>query len=116
MGKTQLSSLQDKCQVGVYSTVQNNYGELVPGYTWGSEIKCGFDPTGGQERPRPEMTPLIVNATVRLPLGTAINTTDRIRITKRYRTTLTTALEFEIIGAPQTGPSGIVLELSEVTI
>lgn len=116
MQGTQDSAMQDTCQIGVYSRTQDGYGAPVPTYTYGTAIVCGFDPKGGQENWRRDMTPVHVDATVRLPIDTSLETTDRIKIVTRFGVTLSDPMVFEIIQIAQRGPSGLVLDLKEVTV
>lgn len=106
--------MQDTCIIQAYSATPDTYGDPVPTYTDGAAIACGFDPTGGRESWRPDMTALHVDATVRLPIATTLDTRDRIKITKRFGVAIT-AIVFEIVGLPQRGPSGLVVELVKVT-
>ena len=115
MQATQTSAMFDTCVIQAYSAAQDAYGAMIASYTDGSEISVGFDPTGGREGKRTDMTTLPIDATVRLPFGTSVNAKDRIKITKRFGTALSTALVFDVVGFPQTGPSGIVLDLESVT-
>jgi rhamnose transport system permease protein len=76
--------MQDTCQIGVYSRTFDSFGEPVPLYTYGAAIVCGFDPKGGQENWRRDMTPVHIDATIRLPIDTALETTDRLKIITRF--------------------------------
>jgi hypothetical protein len=106
--------MQDTCIIGAYSSIENEYGEMENVYTDGAEIACGFDPTGGNKMYRQNMTAQVVNATVRLPLGTTVDPKSHIRITKRFGSAVTNPLVYDVVGYPQEGPSGIVLNLAEV--
>jgi len=114
MQGTQDSAMQDTCQIGVYSRTFDSFGEPVPLYTYGTAIVCGFDPTGGVEDWRRDMTALNINATVRLPINTVVDVRDRIKIITRFGESIT-PLTFEVVQFAQRGPSGLVLQLRETT-
>ena len=78
--------------------------------TWptnSANIACGLDMRPGSERHGSEMIVVTYDATVRLPVTTTYDMRDHFRVTKRHGETLSTALEFEFVGPPQRGPSGI---------
>lgn len=107
--------MQDTCVIQTYWATFDTYGAPVITFTDGAPVGCGFDPTGGRKNRRVDLTALHVDATVRLPIGTAVSAKDRIKVTKRFGTALGAALVFDVQGSPQQGPSGIVLELAKVT-
>lgn len=113
MQGTQVSAMQDACIVLAYSATPDRYGNPQPTYTAGSEIVCGFDPTTDDEVQDSGQV-VIADASIRLPLGTAIDSRDRIRVTKRFGVAVT-PLDFEVIGMPQRGPSGLVVLVRKVT-
>ena len=98
----------------VYSSTSNSYNEDVVSYTDQTAIDCGLDMRPGSERHTSNYTALQYDATMRLPITTTINARDRLKVTKRFGETLTTALVFEIVGPVQRGPSGIRLLLKRV--
>jgi hypothetical protein len=58
MQATQQSAMQDTCQIGTYSRTFDSYGAPVASYSYATGIDCGFDPTGGRENWRRDMTAL----------------------------------------------------------
>jgi head-tail adaptor len=114
MQSAQTSSLMDACCVQAYASTADSYGALVASYTDGASIACGLHMTGGRESWRNNMTATRIDATIRLPIGTVIKTTDRIKVTHRYGVALGTALVFEIVGAIRRGPSGLQVDLLAV--
>jgi hypothetical protein len=98
----------------VYSEAVNSFGEMIATYTDGTAAICGLDMRQGIERHNSDKTILEYDATVRLPITKAPDARDRVKITKRFGETLTTALVFEIVGPIQRGPSGIRLMLKRV--
>jgi hypothetical protein len=52
------------------------------------------------------------DAQLRLPINTVISGVDRVRITHRFGVMLLNiGVEYELIGEPMRGPSGLVLKL-----
>jgi hypothetical protein len=115
MRDIQTDHMMDTCIIQTYSSSQNSYGEEVITYTDGSAISCGLDMRPGNERHSAEYTASEYDATVRLPITTVPDMRDRIKITKRFDETLSTALVFEITGPIQRGPSGVRMQLKKVT-
>ena len=58
---------------------------------------------------------VITDAVARLPIETTLERRSRIRVTHRFGVALSTEPEYEIIGEPRRGPSGLVLNLRSVT-
>lgn len=112
---TQTEAMQDTAAIGVYSMTRDAYGAEIASYTYGSDLFCGYDPTGGLETRRATMTPLKVSATVRLPIGTTISRRDRIKIKKRFGVAISPEIILSIISEPERGPSGLVIMAEEVT-
>jgi hypothetical protein len=97
------------------SITQDTFGQMVE--TWpsnSSSIACGLDMRPGSERHGQDKTNIEYDATVRLPIGTAVDLRDKFRVTKRFAETLGTALVFEIVAPIQRGPSGIRLLLKRI--
>jgi hypothetical protein len=117
MRTAQTGHMLDTCYINVYSRTFNSYGEPVE--VWSSPLTttaCGLDMRPGSETPGEDYTSLAYDATVRLPIGTTIDTRDRITVTKRFGETLVTPLVFRIEGPIQRGPSGIRLALRRVEV
>ena len=111
---TQTNHMMDTVVRQVYSATSNSYNEDVVTYTDQTAIDCGLDMRPGSERHTQSYTALEYDATMRLPITTTINARDRLKVTKRFGETLSTALVFEIVGPVQRGPSGIRLLLKRV--
>lgn len=116
MQATQTGAMQDTCSIGVYSMTRDSYGAEIAVYTYGADLFCGYDPTGGRESRRATMTPLDVSATVRLPIGTSISRRDRIKIKKRFGVAISPEIVLSIVSEPERGPSGLVIMADEVTL
>ena len=111
---TQTNHMMDTVVRQVYSATSNSYNEDVVTYTDQTAIDCGLDMRPGSERYTQSYTALEYDATMRLPITTTIDARDRLKVTKRFGETLSTALVFEIVGPVQRGPSGIRLLLKRV--
>jgi len=112
MRSTAIESFNDTCQIGVYGVTTGTYSK--PAYTYGAIIACGFTAKGGRETADGTQTALN-SGSLRLPVGTAITSKDRIKLISRFGTTLSTAIEFRILGAPEHGPTAITLQLQAIT-
>lgn len=113
MQAAQAAHLMDSCTVDAYAAGSADaYGNPSPTWTAGDEIDCGFRPV----RPREVMGLTQVpehDAELRLAIDTSVNPQDRITITKRHGVAVTN-VTYEIVGDPQRGPSGLVLQLKKV--
>jgi head-tail adaptor len=112
---TQVDSLHDTCVLMPRVTDTATDGQVTETWVSGATVACGFEPTGGNEQRRADMTVLAYDAKLRLALGAAITYLDKVRIIKRYGSALTTPLTFQVEGDPQQGASGLVLLLKRVT-
>jgi len=104
----------DTCQIGTPTEAADSAGEMIRSYTYASAISCGIEMTGGKERARADGTRTVIDATLRVPVDTTITVEYRVYVTKRHGSTLDTAITFEVVGYPQQGPSGLVVELQAV--
>jgi hypothetical protein len=112
----QESAMQDTGNVETYSESFNTFGEPVPSFAHAADIACGLDMKPGSINLEPNKTTVIYDATVRIPISTAVKMSDNFRVTKRFGETLATALVFNIVGTIQRGPSGIRLMLQKVDV
>jgi hypothetical protein len=104
----------DECVRMAWSSSRNSYGEVVESWPSETTLACGVEMTGGEEKRRADGTVTVVDAVIRLPIGTALDVRDKIRVTKRHGTTLGTALTFEVIGEPMRGVSALVVECRKI--
>lgn len=116
----QAAHMPDTCIVQTHSVTQDAHGQEVIDYADGLPIACGFGyaPLGvAPEVERADGTTVTVDAQVRLTLadGQGIGTKDRVKLTKRFGTALAPAQVYEVVGPPRVGPSGVVLQLRQVT-
>lgn len=105
----------DTCVIMSHSAgAANNYGKPADIYVDGAPTACGYKPRSTREAQQGNET-VIIDAELRLPIGTAVKAADRVRLTKRYGEALATPLLFSVIGQPAQGPSGLVVNLRRVT-
>ena len=110
MRSTQDGAMQDVCRIGAYTSADDAYNLPSVTYVYGDEVVCGLDLMSSTEQQASGEVP-IIDAKLRLPIGTTINERDRIRVEQRYNEDLTTPQVFEIEGPVDRGPSGLVLDL-----
>ena len=110
----QEAHMMDICTIGAYRAVPDGYGIPTPTYTAGSPTICGLNENVRQEvQSRGEV--VMVDAVLRLPIGTAVDSRDRITITHRFGGEWTVKPVYNIIGNPRRGASGLLLNLALVT-
>jgi len=114
MRTAQTDHMMDSVVRQVYSATQNPMNEDVVTYTDAAVQDCGLDMRPGAERHSANYTALEYDATMRLAITATIDARDRMKVTKRFGETLSTALVFEIVGPVQRGPSGIRLLLKRI--
>jgi hypothetical protein len=110
---TQLSAMQDKCSIMVYTATLDDTGDTIPGYDEGSPIPCGVEMTAGRENWRADMIVDNYDATLRLPIGTVLKSSDRIKVFKRYGVD-TTYILYSIVGEVRQGPSGLRVDVRRI--
>jgi hypothetical protein len=88
------------------------YGNPNPSWPTGSATICGYRQARPDEILEASDVPYF-DASLRLPIGTVIDTKDRFTLTHRHGTAIS-AIRHEIVGQPQRGPSGLVVRLKVV--
>lgn len=115
MRSVQVDSLQDTCVIQRHSYSGDTFGQQVDVFTDDEDTTaCGLDMRPGSERFSNRAMVLNFDATLRLAITESVDEKDRIKVTKRFGTTLSTALVFDIAGPMQQGVSGIRLLLKRV--
>jgi predicted RecA/RadA family phage recombinase len=111
MADTQEVVMHDRCKVGVLAqTADGPYRSDT--FTYGDEIACGINQTpAGEASDGSEAG--VTGVTCRLPLGTAVTSTSRVRVTKRCGTD-TTDEDYAVEGDPHVGQTCIVVNLQRV--
>lgn len=106
--------MMDTCVIYTHSDgATDAYGSPSVTYSAGSAVACGYKPSSTREVQQGNET-VIIDAQLRLAIGTAIGSRDRVQLTKRYGDSITPIL-FDVTGQPAQGPSGIVVNLRRVT-
>ena len=106
--------MMDTCTLLIYSAgATDAYGTPGDTYVETSVLACGYKPTGTREVQQGNEA-VLIDGELRLPIGTTIKSTDRIRLVTRYGEAITPLL-FAVIGQPAQGPSGLVVKLRKVT-
>lgn len=114
MRAAQNSAMQDTCKIGVYSATDDAYNNPAEAYDYsGDPVACGVEHVAPDELQGTGQVPDI-DVRLRLPVGTAVKPTDRVRITHRYGEDVIDQ-DYAIVGPAKCGPTGLVLELRKVT-
>lgn len=109
-------TMQDRCYILRRTRTYSSIGEPVEVYTADdTAIACGFRPTGQTQRIGAVVATTDVDATLRLPVGTSIDLSCRVKITERHLQD-TTDETFEVASEPRRGPSGIVVDLRRLEL
>jgi hypothetical protein len=113
---TQEAAMPDECMLlRRVETGTDAYG--MPEVEWVASppYPCGLADRASREVLAGTQVPLY-DARLRLPLALdgAIDEADRVRITKRFGQALASPAEYEFIGLPRRGPSGLVADLRKV--
>lgn len=113
MQGTQTSAMQDTCLIYAYSVIGTDvYGLPIKDHVPGDPVPCGYDPVA-KEVQLPGAVGMI-DAKLRLPIGTVVTEHDRIAITHRYGVGVQ-PLMHTVFGPPERGPSGLVVNLKLYT-
>lgn len=114
---TQESTMQDTCVILKWRELDTTqYGRKRHQYEAYTTSACGFDPTATREVMDGTQV-AVTDGTLRLPIALhkEIDQLDRVRITHRFGVALNDPPTYELIGLPQRGPSGLILNLRLVT-
>ena len=97
--------MRDTCQVGT-GVASTTVEPTASSYTWATAIRCRFH-EGLTTEVRNGSEATVTEAVFLLPAGTVITSANRIRLTKRNGTTLSTARIFAIVGEPISSGFGL---------
>lgn len=117
MQRTQNAAMMDTVQHLQRIAVVDRYNLDSETFTPGPSYPGGFDPdpsTEGMEASQVAQA----EVKLRMPLSVdgVIANADRLRITHRFGVALDTPQDFEVVGLPERGPSGLVFNLKRVTV
>lgn len=117
MRDCQDAHMMDTCVIQARVQTIDTYGQRVETFPADSApVYCGLDMRSGIERHTPDGNVIEYDATIRLPIGTAVLPTYRIKITKRFEETLTTPLVYEVMSPLQQGVSGMRFALRRLEV
>lgn len=114
MREAQEAHMMDTCLIAEPAKTADSYNLPAESWDWtaAETSLCGFDSSPSQELlnqvPSSE-------AVLRLPIETILSNQARVRVTKRFDETQDTPMTYEVIGAPRSGPSGLLIWLKQVT-
>lgn len=115
MRNTQTAAMFDTCIVHRRSMgVVDALGTPGAIYTAGEPERCGYKPSSTREANQDGQV-VIVDAVLRMGIGTVIGNLDRVEITHRFSSELAVKPLYSVIGQPALGPSGLVINLALVT-
>lgn len=109
--------LPDTCRISRQIQALDSYGESpadADDFVEGPEIACGFA-FGEGEVTGIDGLPVSVDGTLRLPVDTRLEESDRIRVVRRAGVELSPSLAFSIVPPVRLGPTAMVLKLKRVT-
>ncbi len=114
MQSAQDAAMQDTGVILRYAETRDGYNNPDADYTAAdTSTACGLEMTDPDEVQESGNVPL-VDAWLRLPIETTIETRDRVRITHRYGVELSDPMTFDVEGPVKRGPSGLVVGLRSV--
>jgi len=104
---------RDACQIGA-ATYGASPDPQAASWTYGATIICGEDMS------KPDETvdgadATITDGAIRVPNGTLVDSTNRIKLVKRDTETLTVAEYYAVVGTPQRGLSCTVCRVKRIT-
>jgi hypothetical protein len=102
--------MQDRADLLIRAvTGTDEYGMPTAGFVVNGWSACGLDTRASREMINAEAH--IYDARLRLPHDSVITNVDRVRITQRFGVLLDAPIEYDVIGSPIVGPSGMLLNL-----
>lgn len=119
MQATHVAAMRDQCVLMEPQETAVRYNKKKTTYADAGSSVCGFNPSTANgvasEEVLDSTAVVITTPTVRLPIGTVLTASWRVRITHRNGQALTNPLLFDVMGDPATIGTAIVVELATVT-
>lgn len=116
MRLTQEAHMMDQGHVMTFHDGEKDIHNVpVPSWMMQPATKCGFRFANKTDEVQGRGDVPTIDAELRLPKGTQICKWDRFRLTHRLGVALDMITEFEIVGEPRLGPSGIVCDVMLAT-
>lgn len=112
------SAMMDTCRVLEYSPTTDLWNTPIAVYSSGSlggDIACSYEALSASEIKRLTLMEIYATARVRIPLGTAVDQKDRIRVTKLKGASVSLE-DYDIVGDELTKPTCLVLLLRRVEV
>lgn len=117
MKETQEAHMMDTCKIETRVQTVDSFGQMVESFpTDSEEVRCGLDMQPGTERHNVDGSVISYDATIRLPMGTAVTSMDKVKITKRFGVRLDVPLVYEVMSPIQQGPSGTRYALRKLVV
>ncbi len=117
MQATQESAMMDTCQHLDRYTEDDDYNNPTETFIAGESYACGLNEKPKDREAMDGTQVVIIDAELRLSLDAegVFESHDRVRMTYRFGVALSNTRDYEVIGAPRRGPSGLLLKLRNVT-
>lgn len=110
--------MQDQLQIGTASGGRTSFGNDPGETTWAYDsdnpVRCFVDTSKSLEVTDGTETSM-TDAIIRVPLGSAITAKSRLKVTLRYRETISSPDIYAVMGAPKNGRSSMVINCKLVT-
>lgn len=115
MQAAQEAHMMDRCTLDLQVVgAAGAYNYELPTWPTGAESWCGFQPLAPDEVLDQGADVPVADGKMRLPLGTALSSEDRVTLIERHGVAITPET-YEVVGEEQRGPSGLVVSLRKVT-
>jgi len=111
MQAAQQAGMMDTCIVSTFAAGETDpYGEPSQSWTDGAATRCGLN-MATQREVMDGTQVVLADAVLRLPIATVIGARDRVTVTHRFGVALNPVLNYEWIGEPMRGASGLRVNL-----
>jgi len=107
-----LSTLHDTCQIGTSTSAVNSFGESGSSIVYSGSVICGLFQHGGSKSVNGQVIKLDSDASIRLPVGTAITSDNYVKLNSIYETSA--SLVYKVNSMPVSGMAGVTAELKRV--
>ena len=116
MSDTADASMMDTCTIQTATVTYDAVGGAVETWSNSAATPCGVRFTSERRAETIEVAGVRydVDATIRVSLDTSVSTTQRVRVTHRAGTALTTPWVFEVLGVVRRGHTANVLKVRYV--
>lgn len=113
MQATQEAAMLDTCQIGTRAAATG--GDPTPGApSYGSDVVCGVGTGIAPAETKDGTQRTVTVPEIRLPIGTAVEASAYINVSKRFGATITPPEVYQVLGIPTVGPSALVAKVRRV--